>query len=155
MKFKCITLLSGLFMISSTTFAQTVSTDQINAIKNDTKMLRIAIAINDQKLELAKLQNQVSEKTEDVDKATKASQSAADVNQNNATILNNDDLDKKKAHKARKSAQSAENSSSKARKAQDRLADLNKDIDQLNKDIAKNEQKLNTMGGSQYVHPSN
>src|SRR4051812_43543652 len=110
MKLKCITLLSGLFMISSTTFAQTVSTDQINGIKNDTRMLRIAIAINDQKLELAKLQNQVSEKTEDVDKAAKASQSAADVNQNNATILNNDDLDKKKAHKARKSAQSAEKS---------------------------------------------
>ncbi|MEO7768519.1 MAG: hypothetical protein ABIS01_13910 [Ferruginibacter sp.] len=155
MNIKRITLMSAILLVSNIVFAQAVTPDSINVLKNDNKMLKIAISINEKKIELAKLQNQLSQKNSDVETTAKASQKAADNNQNSANILTNDDQDKDKANTAKKSARDAEKSSSKARNAQDKLTDLNKDIEKIKKEIDENEQKLISMGGSRYLHPAN
>ena len=154
MKQKWMILLAGMLAISGIASAQAVTADSIAALKRDNELLKMAISINDQKLDLAKLQNQLAEKNSDVDKTADASHKAADNNQEAAAELVNDDQDKSKANSAKKSASSADKSASKARKAQDKLGDLNKDIDKLKKQIAASEQKLSSMGGSQYLHPS-
>ena len=155
MNVKWITLMSAILLISNIVLAQAVTSDSINSLNNDNKLLRIAISINDKKIELAKLQNQLSQKNYNVESAAKASQKAADNNQDAATILTNDDQDKGKANKAKKAARDAEKSSSKARNAQGKLTDLTKDIERLEKEIADSEQKLINMGGSRYLHSYN
>lgn len=155
MNVKWITLMSAILLISNIVLAQAVTSDSINSLTNDNKLLRIAISINDKKIELAKLQNQLSQKNYNVESAAKASQKAADNNQDAATILTNDDQDKGKANKAKKAARDAEKSSSKARNAQGKLTDLTKDIERLEKEIADSEQKLINMGGSRYLHSYN
>jgi chromosome segregation ATPase len=152
MNLKWTTFLLAFLMISGTVMAQTISSDSIKALNNNTKLLKMALLINDQKLEMAKLQNEFSQKKDDLDKAAKASQKSADSNQNTATALSNDDQNKSKAKAARRSARKAERNSSKARKAQDKLDDLTKDMDKLKKEIADNEQKVNGMGGSRYLN---
>lgn len=154
MKQKWMVLLAIMLTISGIASAQAVTADSINALKKDNELLKMAIAINDEKLELAKLQNQLVEKNYNVEKAADASQKAASDNQDAAAVLTNDDQDKAKANNAKKSADNADKSASKARKAQDKLGDLNKDIDKLKKHIADSEQKLSSMGGIQYLHSS-
>lgn len=154
MKQKWMVLLAVMLTISGMASAQAVTADSINALKKDNELLKMAIAINDEKLELAKLQNQLAEKNYNVEKTADASQKAASDNQDAAAVLTNDDQDKAKANKAKKSADNADKSASKARKAQDKLGDLNKDIDKLKKHIADSEQKLSSMGGTQYLHSS-
>jgi Mg2+ and Co2+ transporter CorA len=155
MKQKWMLLLAGMLIISGIASAQVVTADAIAALKKDNELLKMAISINDQKLELAKLQNQLMEKNSNVEKTADASQKAADNNQEAAAVLVNDDQDKAKASAAKKSANTADKNASKARKAEDKLGDLNKDIEKLKKQIAESEQKLSGMGGAQYLHASN
>lgn len=69
MKRQWILLVMLIMFFSAATFAQQVSKDSINALKNETAQLRIAKKLNERKLKLAELQNQVSAKTNDVQRS--------------------------------------------------------------------------------------
>jgi|GEM_PF-3302121 len=150
-----MTLMFAIVIISNVVSAQAVTQDFISALSNDNTMLQMAISINDKKIEMAKLQNQLDEKNSDVKNSAKASQKAADNNQSAATVLTNDDQDKRKAKAATKAARKAEKSSSQARNAKDKLVNITRDIEKLKIEIADSEQKLKAMGGSKYLHSAN
>ena len=148
---KWIMLVAAMFLITGSVSAQAVSVDSVNVLNNNNKMLRMAISINDQKLQLAKLQNQLLQQNYTVEKTAAASQKSASKNEDAATNLNNDDQDKRKAHTARKSARTAERNSSDARHAQDKMTDLTRNVENLKKKIADDQQSLTTMGGARYL----
>jgi hypothetical protein len=151
MKQKWIFLCAAILLLAKAVHAQNVSADSINTLKNNNKMMEMAITINEQKIQLAGLQNQLLQQNTNVERTAAASQQSASNNQNAATILTGDDQDKDKANKARKSARTAQRNSSHARDAQDKMAGLAEDVQNLEKKIADNEQKLTTMGGARYL----
>lgn len=151
MKQKGIVLVIALFLMANTGFAQVINADSAKVLNANNKLLRMAIEINDQKLELAKLQNKLMEEEAEMDKAAKASQKAADKNKTAASKLSKDAQDEDKAESAKKAARDAERSASKAREAQEKLADINKDIEKKKKEITDNEQKLTQQGGAKYL----
>jgi hypothetical protein len=144
-------LVLALLLIVHTASAQGVSADSIKALNNNTKMLRMAISINEQKVQLAKLQNQLVEQRAAVEKTAAASLEAARKNEAAAERLKKDDQDKSKAKEARRSAQAAETNSSEARDAQDKLERLTRDVQKLEKKIADNQEDLVKMGGAKYL----
>lgn len=144
-------LLVVAILIGNTASAQGVSADSIKTLNNNNKMLRMAISINEQKLQLAKLQNQLLQQSSDVAKTAAASQEAARKNETAAERLNKDDQDKRKAKEARRSARAAEINSSEARDAQDKLDRLTRDVQKLEKKIADNQEDLTKMGGARYL----
>jgi len=151
MKQKSILLCAALCLLVNAVSAQTVSADSINALTNKNDKLQMAITINTQKIQLARMQNQFFQQNYNVEKTAAASQKAANKNEDAATTLNNDDQDKDKANTARKSARTAERNSTRARNAQSKMNNLSEDISDLEKKIADNVQKLTVMGGLQYL----
>lgn len=151
MKQKWILLCAAIVMLSKVGSAQMVSADSINTLNNKNKMLEMALTINEQKIKLAKMQNQLFQQNYNVEKTATASQKSASKNEDDATILNNDNQDKDKANTARKSARTAQRNSSDARNAQDKMTDITGDVQNLEKKIADNEQKLTMMGGARYL----
>jgi DNA repair exonuclease SbcCD ATPase subunit len=151
MKQKLIILIVAAFMITEVASAQAISADSVKVLNANNKLLRMAISINDQKLELAKLQSKLRDEESDVEKVAQASQKAADKNKTAATKLSKDAQDEDKADAAKKAARDAERRSTKARDAQEKLTSLKQHIENLKKEITENEQKLVTMGGAKYL----
>lgn len=151
MKTKFFLLCAALLLLSRVLYAQSISADSVNTLNNNNKMLYMAITINNQKLQLAKMQGQLLEKNYKVEKTAAASQKAAGKNEEAATILNNDDQDKNKANTARKTARSADKNAARARNAENKMNDLSEDIEHLQKNLADNIQKLTMMGGQRYL----
>jgi hypothetical protein len=151
MKCRLILLAAAMFLTMGAASAQAISADSVKALNNNNRMLRMAISINDQKIQLAKMQHQLSEQNYTVEKTAAASQKSAGKNEDAATSLNNDDQDKSKAKTARKSARTAERASSRARNAQDKMTDIGEDVQSLQKKIAAGEQELTAMGGARYL----
>ena len=148
MKLNTILLIITMFLFSGIS-AQVVSKDSINVLNNEKDALKIAKTLNERKIKLAKLENELAGKSGDVNKTADKSEQAASDNQQAANELAGDDQDKKKAKAAKKTANHAEQSAKQARKASDKLKDLNKDIEDLKKQIQQDEQKLTNMGGLQ------
>jgi len=148
MKKKWILTVMGMMLLGGIVSAQAITKDSINVLNNEKDKLKVAKSLNDNKLKLAKLENQVAQYTDNVQKTTEESQKAANDNQEAANTLLEDSQDKKKAKAAKKSANHAENNGKDARKAADKLSDLNKDIDELKKKILSDEQKLAALGGA-------
>jgi hypothetical protein len=128
----------GVFAFCVTTMAQKVNTDSLKSVSK----------ISADQLKLAKLQNQVEEKTKDKQETSEQAQKSANDNTEAANKLSSNPQDKGLARKADRSASSARSDAKKARKAADRLNDLNKDIQDLKEKIAKEQSKLN-----QYAQP--
>lgn len=122
--------------------AQTVTSDSISVLKQERKNLDISKRLNENKLKLAKLQNTVQGKTDDVSSTTKSAQNAAAENKETAQKLNDDSQDKGLARKSRKDAKNAQSAGKAGRNANDDLKDLQSDIEKLKKQIAKDEAKL-------------
>ena len=95
-------MLVAMMLFSSIASAQTVTNDSIKVLKNDKEMLKIAKKINEQKLELVKLQNEVADKTQDVQKTAEESQKSASENEEAARKLSGDDQDKQKSKSEKK-----------------------------------------------------
>ncbi len=148
-------VLAAMFVVASLTHAQVVSQDSMKVLNNEKEILKIAGKVNDKKLKLAKLENQVAERQSDIEKTKVASDKATQDNQDAASKLSDDAQDKSKAKAARKAASNAESSAKKARKAVEKLDDLNKDIEDLKKEISQDESKLSSLGGDQYIKTSN
>lgn len=147
MKKKTMFLVMSMILFTGFIFAQ-VTKDSINSLINEKDRLKIAKTLNENKLKMAKMENDIAGRTANLDQANIESQRAADENRQAADDLASDPQDKSKAKKASKSARYAERSSKNARKASEKLDDLNNDISDMRKKIADQEQKLAAMGGS-------
>ena len=135
------------FLISMQLSAQVVSKDSINTLKEQKQALQISKDLNEQKIKLAKLENELTSKTQLVDKTAQQAQNAADKNDTAADRLAEDAQDKKKASKANNTAGHAQRDAKKARKAYDNLEHLNKEIESLKSKIADDEIKLAAIPG--------
>lgn len=153
MKTKLITLAITFFTVVTNLSAQVVSKDSINVLKNEKEQLEIAKKINENKLKLAKLENELESKSSDMYRKREEAEKAAAENQNAANDLAADPQDSKKAKAAKRAGNRAESSAKKANKAAEKLDDLNKDIEELKKKIADDEQKLNAVGGAVSIRP--
>ena len=123
-------------------YAQAVSKDSINVLKQQKEALKIGKKLNERKLELAKLENSVEKKTLEVQNAAQQAQESADNNNKAADNLSNNAQDKKLASKASSKAGTAKKDAKKARKAAGKLSGTEKDIEELKKKIAEDEAKL-------------
>jgi chromosome segregation ATPase len=147
---KC--LMTGIIAFCSISASAQVTSDSINSLKQQKQSLEISARINDRKLQLAKLENNLDKRTRDVENTALDAQKAADENADAAAKLSADPQDKTLAKRARKAANAAEKSAKKARNASDDLAGLKKDIESLKNKIADDESKL---GGMPAVIPQN
>jgi len=127
--------------------AQVVSKDSISTLNEQKHALKIGKDLNEQKIKLTKLENQLAVKTRLVDKTAEQAQISADKNGTAANRLTEDAQDKKKASRANNSARHAQHDAKKARKAYDDLENLNKDIESLKSKIADDEIKLAAIPG--------
>jgi len=127
--------------------AQVVSKDSISTLNEQKHALKIGKDLNEQKIKLTKLENQLAVKTRLVDKTAEQAQISADKNGTAADRLTEDAQDKKKASRANNSARHAQHDAKKARKAYDDLENLNKDIESLKSKIADDEIKLAAIPG--------
>ena len=100
MKNKFLLLAAAMLMITSLATAQSISADSVKVLNTNNKLLRMAISINDLKLDLANLENKLREEDSDQKKVAEASQKAADKNKAAATRLSTDDQDEGKADAA-------------------------------------------------------
>ncbi len=115
----------------------------VSAQKVNTDSLSLVSKISSDQLKLGKLQNTVPEKTHAKDDAATKAQQSADENKTAAARLGDDAMDKKLARQADNKASDARSDAKKARIAADKLDNLNKDMQELQDKIAKNQSKLN------------
>ncbi len=138
---KFLTSASIVLLTAVSGFGQ-VSPDSVNLLKQQKQSLELSSKINERKLQLAKMENSIADKTREMDATASAAQKAAADNAEAAAKLAGDAQDKKLAKKARKAAKHAESCAKKARNASDDLSSLNKEIENLRKKIADDEVKL-------------
>ncbi|HTI10790.1 MAG TPA: hypothetical protein VL832_19605 [Puia sp.] len=138
MKKNVLVALVGLFLLSATLSAQQVNTDSLSLVSK----------ISSDQLKLGKLQNMVAQKTRDKEDAATKAQQSADANKTAADRLGDASQDKKLARQADNKAGDARSDAKKARIAADNLDKLNKNIQELQDKIAKNQSRLD-----KYVQP--
>jgi len=134
-------------LISMQLSAQVVSKDSISTLKEQKQALKISKDLNEQKIKLAKIENERTAKTQLFDKTAEQAQVSADNNGTAAERLTDDAQDKKKASRANNTARHAQRDAKKARKAYDNLEHLNKEIEALKTKIADDEIKLAAIPG--------
>jgi cell division septum initiation protein DivIVA len=119
-----------LFCLSA--YSQNINTDSLTLISQ----------ISADKLKLAKLQNQIEEKTNNKQDASEQAQISADANASAATKLSNNPENKQLAKKADNKAGDAKSEARNARKEARRLENLMKDISKMKSKISIEENKL-------------
>jgi len=137
-----VLLTACLIVLSASVSAQAVSKDSISTLNQQKEAIVISKRINDNKLKLAKLENTVEKKTQNVQVTGDEAQKSANANGQAADKLTNDSQDKKLASNASKSAKEAKHDAKEARKANASLENLKKDIETLKSKIATDESKL-------------
>lgn len=137
-------ILITIFSISTGAFAQEINKDSLQSLKEEKKNIEISKSINDRKTELAKNQNSLLQKTQEVEKTASDAQKAANDNKALAARLGKDPQNKKLASEASKAARNAERSAKRARNAANDQQKLTKDIADLQSKIAEDEAKMGT-----------
>lgn len=155
MKIKWMISLVAIIFINTSVMAQAVTKDSIAILKQQKESLKISKKLNERKLELARLENNVEKKTRDVQNTAQQAQTSANENGEAATNLTGNAQSEKLAKKASKSADNARSDAKKARKAIQSLENLQKDIADLRKKIADDENKLGVISSAMpaYVAP--
>jgi hypothetical protein len=123
----------GLSLSATTLSAQKVNTDS----------LKLVSAISKDQLKLGEMQNMIAGKTQDKTDAAQKAQLSADENQKKAGELSADPQNKKLARQASRMASQAKRDARRARKAAAELDDLNKNIAKTQEKMAKEQAKLN------------
>lgn len=136
-----------LAFMSFTLAAQVVSKDSIDLLNHQKQALEISKRLNDYRIELAGLENEMPHKTHDVNNTAEVAQNAAEDNGAAAAKLMTHAQDKKLARHANNAAGEAQRDSRKARKAAGKLEKLTKDIQSLKSKISEDEQKLAAVPG--------
>jgi hypothetical protein len=139
-------------LISMQLSAQVVSKDSLSNLKHQKEAIQIGKDLNEKKIKLAKLENEVTAENQLVNKTAQQAQASADDNGTAADRLTNDALDKKKARKANNAAGNAQRDAKKARKAAGHFDTLNKDIESLRAAIADDERKLASIPGYPFAN---
>jgi hypothetical protein len=143
MKKQCLSFAFGLCFITLSVSAQVVSKDSIDALKAEKEAIKSNEKLNEKKSEFAKLENQLIEKNEQVQKTAEAAQKSADENRNAAAALMKNPQDKKLAKDAKNAARKANRDSNAANKAVQEQENLNKQLASIKEDI-----------GAQQVQPT-
>jgi len=136
MKLKTITTTYAFLFFAMNTFAQDATTKSVNDLNAEKQNIETAKKVNDQKIQLAELENKLAEKTEDARKASTEAQQAANENKDFADKLRQNPKDKKLANEATKAARKAERSARTANKSASDQEQLIKDIAELKEKIA-------------------
>jgi type IV secretory pathway VirJ component len=152
MKNKWLMVVLGIMLISLKLSAQVVSKDSIGTLKHQKQALQISKDLNQRKIKLEKLENELTAKNQAVDKTALQAQTSADDNGTAAERLTGDAQDKKKARKASNAASDAQRDAKKARKAADSLEGLVKDIESLKTTISDDERKLADIPGYPFAN---
>lgn len=142
MKKKWTLLVLWTMVFSGVSFAQAVSPDSIAVLKKEKEVLLVALSLNENRLALADMQNLLVEQTSKMQQTSDASQSAAGNNQEAANTLTTDPQDKQKAKNAKETASRAEKRAKEARKAKEKLDQLYKDIEEQNKKVYADQQRM-------------
>ncbi|MGN7885488.1 hypothetical protein ACN9ML_05580 [Dyadobacter endophyticus] len=151
MKINKIIASLSLILLAFPLTAQVVSKDSLSNLKEQRQMLEIGKRLNENKIELAKLENERDGKVAAVSQTSENAQKSADANKQAADRLGEQSQDRKLARRANNSAGSARSDAKKARKAGYSLEKLDKDINSLKASIQDDEQKLVDMQPS--IHP--
>jgi predicted nucleic acid-binding Zn-ribbon protein len=142
MKLRCMVTAALAIIFSITASAQVVTKDSMNILKQQKEALKIGKRLNERKLELAKLENSVENKSQEMQNYAQQAQTSANDNADVSNKLASDAQDEKLASKASKAASNAKSDAKKARKAAKNFTGLQKDIELLKKKIAEDEAKL-------------
>ncbi|MFT3749414.1 MAG: hypothetical protein QM768_13895 [Agriterribacter sp.] len=139
---KTIAFLFCLAFMYSFANAQSVVPDPTLSEKAQKEILKTSKRLDERKLELIKLEREVSEVKQKAERAEKQARVSAEENATAASKLNNDALDKSKARKARRRASTAARDAKDARKAAKRVEKLESNISSLQKKIKEDETRL-------------
>ena len=142
MKKKWTIFVCGLLLLPGITSAQMVSADSINTLNREREKLTIQLSLNEDKLKLAGMENELAAQTQQMQEKMASSQQAVDKNQEEANTLSEDSLDKDKAKAAKKQAGKAEHSVKDVKKIQDKIDKLNRHIEDQKKKVSEHEQQL-------------
>lgn len=143
----------SLILLAFPLTAQVVSKDSLSILKEQRQMLEIGKRLNENKLELAKLENEREEKVTAVSQTSENAQKSADANKQAADRLGEESQDRKLARRANSSAGSARADAKRARKAGYSLEKLDKDISSLKASIREDEEKLADMQPAAHGEP--
>lgn len=153
MKIKKIIASLGLVLLAFPLTAQVVSKDSLSNLREQKQMLEISKRLNENKMQLAKLENEREEKMMEVSQTSENAQKSADANKQAADKLGDESQDRKLARRANNSAGSAKSDAKKARKAGYSLEKLDSDINALKASIQDDEKKLADMQPAIYPEP--
>lgn len=143
----------SLILLAFPLTAQVVSRDSLSNLKEQKQMLEIGKRLNENKLELAKLENEREGKVMAVSETSENAQKSADANKQAAERLGEESQDRKLARRANNSAGSAKADAKRARKAGYSLEKLDKDISLLRASIQEDEKKLAGMQPAVHGEP--
>ncbi|CAG5011335.1 hypothetical protein DYBT9275_04928 [Dyadobacter sp. CECT 9275] len=135
----------SLILLAFPLTAQVVSKDSLATLKAERQMLEIGKRLNENKTQLAKLENEREGKLMEVSQTSENAQKSADANKQAADKLRDESQDRKLARRANNSAGSAKSDAKKARKAGYSLKKLDSDINSLKASIQKDEKELADM----------
>jgi hypothetical protein len=119
----------------------------------NTDSLAIVAKISEDQLQLGKLQNTVTKKTNNKQNDSLVAQQSANANATAANSLSANPQDKNDAKQANNAAGTAKGDSRRARKSSDKLDDLNKSILDLQNKIAGEQMELSKFTHIAYTPP--
>jgi hypothetical protein len=152
MKIKLLIASIGVLTLSHQLSAQTVTKDSIQLLQQQNESLERSKALNDLKLDLAKIENEYQEKSKQANEVAEKARVSAVENQQAADKLRSNAQDKKLANQAKSAARKAERDARAARKAAEGQEKLMSNITSLQKQIADEEAKLSgNAAGSAYA----
>jgi hypothetical protein len=142
MKIQLLIATLGVLALPGALSAQAVTKDSMQALHQQKETIELSKALNDRKLELAKLQNQYQEDGKKAAEAGEKARKSALENQQAAARLSSNAQDKKLANEAKSAARKAERDAKAARKVSEGQEKLLADITSLQKQISEEETKL-------------
>ncbi len=151
MKTNTIIASLSLILLAFPLTAQVVSKDSLANLKSERQMLEIGKRLNENKTQLAKLENEREGKLMEVSQTSENAQKSANANKQAADKLRDESQDRKLARRANNSAGSAKSDAKKARKAGYSLERLDSDINSLKARIQKDAKELADMQPN--IHP--
>ena len=145
MKLQSIIITTTFIFLSNYGFGQDLNIQSVTTLNEQKQNIEANKKLNDQKIQLAKLENELAEKTADVQKISQEAQQAANENKDLAEKLSQDPKDKSAADRAGKSARKAEKLARSANKTASGQDQLVKDIASLKEKIAQSESEVTAM----------
>lgn len=144
MKLHSIIIASAFILFSTYGFGQDADNQSVKELNEQKQNIEASKKLNEQKIQLAELENELAKKTEDTQKASAEAQQAANENKEYAEKLRQNPKDKKLANQASKAARKAERSARSANKTADNQEQLTKDIASLREKIAQSETEISS-----------